>query len=286
MSKEEIFIVAEMGASHHQDFNTACDIIRASAWAGASAVKVQLFTPDQMTLDCTEPDFIIRDGPWRGLKMYDLYDAAYMPLEWYQPLSVLAKDLGLSFFTSVYHPDTVNAVDTPIYKIASFEINYPDLIEAVAKTKKPVFISTGMAEYGEIKEAVKAVRKYHNDITLLHCISEYPATVEQMNLKTIVALERGFKVKVGLSDHTTGTVTAVTSVPLGVRVIEKHIKVDDIGLDSFAVYPEQFRVMTETVRAAEKALGEVIYGGRKRFRRKEIEGKMLRTEECLKEKQS
>lgn len=277
MIKEEIFIVAEMGASHHQDFDTACEIIRAASWAGASAVKVQLFTPGQMTLDCTEPDFIIKDGLWRGFKLYDLYEAACMPFEWYQPLSSLAASLGLTFFTSVYHPDMVKAVETPIYKIASFEITYLDLIEEVAKTKKPVFISTGMAEYQEIKEAVKTVRKHHNDITLLHCVSEYPAQIEQMNLKTVPALERGFKVKVGLSDHTEGIVTAVASVPLGVKVIEKHIKVDDIGLDTFAVYPEQFKLMTETVRAAEKALGEVTYGGRKRFRRKEIEGKMLRT---------
>lgn len=285
--KEEIFIVAEMGASHHQDYQAAMDIIEAAWWAGANAVKVQAFKPDLMTLNSTDKRFIIKEGLWRGFKLWDLYDAVAMPIEWIEPLKEFAEKKGLVFFSSVYHPDLI--IDAPIYKIASFEINYLDLIEKVAKTKKPVFISTGMAEYGEIKKAVQTVKKYHNDITLLHCVSQYPAQIEEMNLKTIPALERGFKVKVGLSDHTEGVVAAVASVALDVRVIEKHIKVDDISLDSFAMYPEQFRVMVETVRAAEKALGEVTYGGKKQFRRKEIEGKWLRTaekEECLTTKQS
>ena len=292
MGKEEIFIVAEMGASHHQDYETAKQLIDAAKWAGADAVKVQMFTADQMTLNSKEDRFVIKEGLWKGFNLWDLYDAAAMPIEWVPDLRSRAFVLGLEFFASVYHPDMVKVAEEigiPIYKIASFEITYLELIEEVAKTKKPVIISTGMAEYNEIKASVGIVKKHHKDITLLHCVSEYPAEIERMNLKTIPALQRGFKVKVGLSDHTDGMVSAVVSVPLGISIIEKHIRINELGYDSFAVYPEQFKVMVETVRAAEKALGQVTYGGKKIFRREEINGKMIRTtgtEECLKEKQS
>lgn len=277
MSKE-VFIVAEMGASHRQDGKTAKEIITAAKWAGANAVKVQMFTPEQMTLNSKK--FLIKDGPWQGFKLYDLYEAAALPTEWVPGLKNFAEHLGLKFFASVYHPDMIPAAEeigNPIYKISSFEITYIDLIEEVAKLKKPVFISTGMAEYDEIKAAVDTVRKYHKDITLLHCVSNYPALFENMNLKTIPALERGFKVGAGLSDHTEGSVSAATAVSLGAKVIEKHIKTDDIGLDTFAVYPEQFRAMVEIVRATEKAIGKVTYGGEKKFRREKVEDKWIRT---------
>jgi len=279
MSKE-VMIVAEMGASHHQDFDTAVDIINAAALCGANAVKIQLFTPEQMTYDFTTPDFIIRDGLWKGFKLYDLYEAASLPLDWVPKLKKLAEGRELKFFATVYHPDMVDFAEEtgiPIYKIAAFENNYLDLIQRVADTKKPVMISTGAAEYGEIKEAVNIIKKKHNKITLLHCISKYPAPIDEMHLKTIPALKTAFRVRAGISDHTDGIVAAVASVPLGAKVIEKHIRVDDIGLDTFAVLPERFGVMVETVRAAEKALGKVTYGGDKKFRRKKIEGKMVRT---------
>jgi sialic acid synthase SpsE len=279
MSKE-VMIVAEMGASHHQDEKTAKELVEAAKWSGADAVKVQMFTADQMTLKSKDEKFVIKEGLWSGYRLYDLYEAAALPIEWVEGIKGFAEHLGLKFIASVYHPDMVDVAEKlkiPIYKIASFEITYPDLIEKVAQTKKPVMISTGMADYLEIKAAVNAVKKYHNKITLLHCVSEYPALTDKMNLKTIPALERGFRVRVGLSDHTDGLVSAAVSIALGARVIEKHIRVDDIGLDSFAVYPEQFRAMVEIIRATEKALGEVTYGGKKQFRRESIEGKMVRT---------
>lgn len=278
MSKE-VMIVADMGASHHQDQKTAKEIVEAAKWSGADAVKVQMFTPEQMTFNSKEAGFVIKDGLWGGFKLYDLYEAAALPTEWVPGLKQFAEHLGLKFFASVYHPDMIPAAEeigNPIYKIASFEITYLDLIDKVAQTKKPIIISTGMAEYDEIKAAVKTVRKYHNKITLLHCVSDYPALLENMNLKTIPALERSFKVKAGLSDHTDGMVSAVTAVALGASVIEKHIRTDDIGLDSFATYPEQFMAMVKIIRAAEKTMGKVTYGGEKKFRRKEIEGKMVR----------
>ena len=288
MSKE-VTIVAEMGASHHQDEKTAREIIEAAKWAGANAVKVQIFTADQMTLKSNDNKFIIKEGLWKGFRLWDLYDAAALPIEWISRLKNFAEHLGLKFFASVYHPDIVKVAEEigiSTYKISSFEITYLELIETAAKTKKPIIISTGSAEFNEIKKAVAAVRKYHKNITLLHCISEYPCLIEKVNLKTMDALGRVFKTKVGFSDHTGGMVAAVASVPLGARVIEKHIRIDDIGLDSFAIYPERFRVMVEAIRAAEKALGKVTYGGKKQFKRQEIEGKMLRTAECLKEEQS
>jgi len=278
MSKE-VTIVAEMGASHHQDEKTAKEIIEAAKWSGADAVKVQMFTADQMTLRSKGEKFIIKEGMWKGFGLWDLYDAAALPIEWVPGLKSFAEHLGLEFFVSVYHPDMVKIAEEMrifTYKISSFEINYLELIEAVAKTKKPIIISTGSAEYDEIKETVKTVRKHHKDITLLHCVSEYPCPIEKANLKTIEALGRVFGTKVGFSDHTEGIAAAVVSVPLGARLIEKHIKIDDIGLDSFAIYPDRFRVMVQAIRDAEKAVGEVTYGGKKQFKRQEIEGKMLR----------
>jgi sialic acid synthase SpsE len=279
MSKE-VKIVAEMGASHHQDAQTAKEIIDAAKWAGASAVKVQMFTADQMTLNSKDEKFIIKEGRWKGLKLWDLYDAAALPIEWVPQLKEYTEALGMGFFASVYHPDMVDVAESigiPIYKIASFEIPYLELIEKVAKTKKPVYISTGMAEYGEIKTIVNLVKKHHKKITLLYCVSEYPPKIEDMNLRTIDALGHSFKVRTGLSDHTEGIVAAVASVPLGVTVIEKHIRVDDISLDNFAIMPETFRVMVKTVRAAEQSLGKVEYSGEKKFRREEIEGRWIRT---------
>lgn len=237
-----------------------------------------MFTPDQMTLNSKE--YIIQEGQWKGFKLWDLYEAAALPVEWVPQLKEYAESLGLEFFATVYHPDMIavtESIGLPIYKIASFEIPYLELIEEVAKTKKPVYISTGMAEHKEIRTVVDLVRKYHKKITLLYCVSEYPPKMEDMNLRTIDAMGRTFKTRVGLSDHTEGMVAAIASVPLGVSVIEKHIRVDDIGLDDFAVMPETFRVMAKTIRAAEQSLGKVVYGGEKKFRREEIEGRWIRT---------
>jgi len=278
MSKE-VKIVAEMGASHHQDGETAKQIIDAAKWAGADAVKVQMFTPDQMTLNSKEDRFIIKEGQWKGFKLWDLYEAAAMPVEWVPGLKNYTESLGMEFFTSVYHPDAVDwaeEIGIPKYKIASFEITYLELIEKVAKTKKPVYISTGTATFDEIKAAVNAVKKHNKKLTLLYCVSEYPPRIEDMNLRTIDAMGHAFKARMGLSDHTEGMVAAVASVSLGVTVIEKHIRVDDIGLDNFAMMPEPFRIMVKTVRAAEQSLGRVTYGGKKKFTREKIEGRWIR----------
>lgn len=253
----------------------ALDLVLAARDVGADAVKVQLFTPDQMALKSGE---VIPDGEWKDKTLYELYQEAYMPFEWVSELRKAAEDVGLIFFATVYHPDAVDEFpDLPIYKISSFEVSYHELIEKVARTKKPVIISTGMADYKEIETAVKLVRKEHNDITLLRCVSSYPATIEQMNLKTIPAMSHSFKVPVGLSDHTTGIVASVVAVSLGAAVIEKHLTIDGEGLDgTFSIMPDRFAIMVKTIRAAEASLGEVTYGGKKQFRRTNVNGKMLR----------
>ena len=254
----------------------AVELIYAAKQAGADAIKVQLFLPDQMTLN--DGKTIISDDPWAGRTLYELYYETFLPFEWVPKLRKVAEEKGLVFFATVYHPDTVDDFpDMPIYKIASFEITYLTLIEKVAQTKKPVIISTGMADYAEIETAVKLVRKYHNDITLLRCVSDYPAEIEQMNLKTIPAMSNSFKLPVGLSDHTTGIVAAVVAAGLGAVVVEKHLTIDGKGLDGgFSIKPSRFKVMAETIRAAEASLGEVTYGGEKKYRRQLVEGRMVR----------
>lgn len=275
---EKCFIVAEMGANHHQSFQRAVALIRAAKTIGADAVKIQMFTPEQMAEETGEK---IASGPWSGLTLRQIYEKAAMPLEWIPKLKKIANDEQILLFATVFHPDMVDEAENlkmPIYKIASFEITWPALIEKAASTGKPVIISTGSAEYKEIEAAVKAAVKYHGDVALLKCTSQYPAPLERMNLITIPALEHVFKVDVGLSDHTEGIVAPVVAVSLGAKIIEKHLTLDGRGLDGgFSILPDRFNVMVGTIRAAEKALGRVDYGGEKTYHRKMIGGKMLRT---------
>jgi len=268
-------IIAEIGASHNQDYQTALDLVFAAQEAGADTIKVQMFTPDQMALESGK---IIKDGPWAGHTLYELYEKAAMPLEFVPKLKKLCQQLEMGFIATVYHPDMVKTAEEmgiERYKISSFELPWLELIETVAKTKKPILMSVGMAEYKEIETAITTAKKYTKDITLLWCVSEYPADPAKMNLRTMAKL-RKFNCKVGMSDHSSGYVVPVVAMTLGATVLEKHIKVNG-GLDeSFALTPVQFAAMTEIVRAAEKSIGKVQYGGKKRFRRKEIEGKWMR----------
>lgn len=269
-------IVAELGASHKQDYETALALVFAAQESGADTIKVQMFTPDQMA---QKDGPKIKDGPWAGRDLYSVYEEAAMPLEFVPKIKKLANQLGMGFIASVYHPDmvaTAEEMGIERYKIASFEVPWRAFIEEVAKTKKPVIISVGMAEYREIDAAVRTVKVHHKDLTLLWCISEYPAGQTKMNLRAIEKL-RKFKCKSGLSDHSTGYVASVVAVALGATMLEKHIQVDG-GLDAgFALTPVQFKAMVDIVRVAEKGLGNGYYGGKKKFRRKEVEGQWLRT---------
>ncbi len=274
---KRVFIVAEMGSNHCQSFQKAIALLYVAKESGADAVKVQLFEADFMADKNDKP---IESGLWEGHTLHDLYLKTSLPLQWILKLKKIAEQAGLVFFTSVYYPEAVplaEQFDNPIYKISSFEIDYTDLLEAVAKTNKTVILSTGSADLSEIYNAVKIIRKYHNNLAILRCVSEYPTPLEMMNLHTILDMRKRFQCPIGLSDHSSGMVAPVTAVALGARIIEKHLKVDDEGFDAeFSLNPEQFATMVKTIRATETALGKVDYGGVKRYRRKLINGRMLR----------
>lgn len=274
-------IIAEMGASHQQSFAKAVAIIKVTKEIEADGIKVSMFTPDDMTLNEKGKQFDITKGPWAGYNLYELYRESCMPFDWIPQLKEVAESLDLKFIVSVYHPDTVDKAEKmgiETYKVASFELRYDKLLKRLAQTKKPVILSTGSATYKEIQRAVRLFKTADVDLTLLKCTSSYPAEHEDMNLRTIPALAHGFKVKVGLSDHSLGIVAPVIAVSLGATMIEKHISLDEDGLDSdFAVLPDRFNRMVKTIRAAEASLGEVTYGGKKSYHRRMVNGRMVRT---------
>jgi len=270
-------IIAEMGAEHQQSFQKALAIVWSAAEAGADAVKIQMFTPDDMTLNSSDDRFVIKEEQWSGQTLYELYEKTCMPYDWIPHLKEHTESRGMEFIVTVFHPRTVSiAEDMGIetYKVASFEINYENLILALDKTDKPVIVSTGSATYKEIESVVKVLRR---NLTLLKCTSQYPAPIESMNLKTIPALEHCFKVPAGLSDHTTGIVAPVVAVSLGAVVVEKHITIDGKGMDgSFAILPDRFATMVQAIREAEKSLGEIDYGGKRSYHRQLIDSEMQR----------
>lgn len=263
-----IFILAELSANHRQQFDEAVKLIEAAKEAGADAIKLQTFAPDTLTIQCDSSNFRISGGtPWDGKTLYDLYAEAYMPWEWQPQLKVIAEELGLDFFSTAFEPSAVDFLEeigVPIHKVASFEIVDIPLIKKMARTGKPLIISTGMATLGEIEEAVQAAcRAGAHQIALLKCTSGYPAPPEEMNLRTIPHLAQAFNVPIGLSDHTLGIAVPVAAVALGACIIEKHIILsrDNPSPDSdFSLEPHEFREMVDAIRTAEKALGQVHYG--------------------------
>jgi pseudaminic acid synthase len=261
------YIIAEMSANHDHDFDKAVKIIEAAHEAGADAVKLQTYTPDTMTIDSDKPHFQIKGTIWEGRNLYDLYGEAYTPWEWQPELKQIANDLGMDLFSTPFDfsaVDFLEEMDVPVHKIASFENVDIPLIRYIARTGKPIIMSTGMATLAEIDEAVQAIRAEGNDqIVLLKCTSSYPAPPEEANLRTIPHLAEAFGVVAGLSDHTMGSAVPIAAVTLGARVIEKHFTLsrDDPGPDSsFSMEPHEFRQMVDAVRMAEKALGKINYG--------------------------
>ncbi|MCS3661161.1 pseudaminic acid synthase [Salinibacter ruber] len=260
------YIVAEMSANHHQDFGRAENIIRAAADAGADAIKLQTSRPDRITIDSDKEPFRIKQGPWQGKTLYELYEETYTPWEWQPKLQQTAHDLGLDLFSSPFDPTAVDFLEemgVPAYKVASFEIVDLPLIRQIAETGKPTIMSTGMATLGEIDEAVRAFREAGGtELALLACTSSYPAPPDEMHLRRIPHLAETFDVVPGLSDHTLGTEVPVAGVSLGARIIEKHLTLsrEDKGPDSdFSLEPDEFADMVRAVRKTEKALGEVRY---------------------------
>jgi pseudaminic acid synthase len=264
---QPVHIIAEMSANHNHDFDQAVKIIRIAKESGADAVKLQTYTPDTITIDCDQEDFRIGKGTiWEGRTLYDLYKEAYMPWEWQLKLKEIADDLGLGLFSSPFDHtavDFLEKMDVPAYKIASFELVDLPLIRRVAKTGKPIIMSTGMATLAEIDEAAHTAREAGaTQIALLKCTSAYPAPPEEMNLRTIPHLSEAFQVPVGLSDHTLGVAVPIAAVALGACIVEKHLTLSRSvpGPDqAFSLEPLEFKAMVEAIRVAEKALGEVSY---------------------------
>lgn len=263
-----VYVIAEISANHNQNFENAIRIIQAAKEAGADAVKLQTYTPDTMTIHSDERYFKISGGtPWDGYTLYDLYSEAYMPWDWQPKLKEMANNLDLDLFSSAFDTtavDFLEDMEVPIHKIASFEIVDIPLIEKMASHGKPLIISTGMATLGEIEEAVKAARGAGaHQIALLKCTSAYPASPEEMNLRTIPDLSEAFGVSVGLSDHTLGIEAPVAAIALGACIIEKHITISrsSPGRDSgFSLEPQEFKEMVKSIRNVEKALGRTHYG--------------------------
>jgi pseudaminic acid synthase len=265
---EPTFVVAEMSANHRGSLAVARELIAAIAESGADAVKLQTYTPDSLTIDSDAAPFRLRmSGPWRGRALYDLYSEGQMPWSWQAELVELANDLGLTAFSSPFDDEAVallEKIGVPAYKIASFELVDHGLIALAAATGKPLIMSTGMASVDEIAEAV-AVAKSHgaHGVALLKCTSAYPATADEMNLRTMTDLQRRFDVQVGLSDHTIGNLAALLAVTLGARIIEKHVCLERAagGPDAhFSLEPSELKEMVEVIREAEQALGTVHYG--------------------------
>jgi len=262
---DKTFIIAELSANHNQDFDLAVRTIKAMADAGADAVKVQTYKPESLVMNIDNAHFgTIKTGLWKGVTRYQLYKDACMPYEWHEPLKKAADECGLVFFSTPFDlegVDVLEDVDIPIYKIASFEINDIPLIKKVASCHKPIIMSTGVADYEDIRIAINACHEMGNDnISLLKCTSEYPATYDQANLLTIPDMIKAFDCKVGVSDHTLGYIVPMTAVALGARIVEKHFILDRSlgGADSvFSMEPSEFRTMVDNIRAVEKTFGIV-----------------------------
>ena len=263
-SGQPVYIIAELSANHQQRFERAVELIEAAKAAGADAVKCQTYTPDTLTLKSDQPWFRIAGGTlWDGCTLHELYRRAYMPWEWQADLKVRAERLGLTWFSTAYDRTAVEfleGLDVPAYKVASFELTDTPFIEAVARTGKPVILSTGMATLAEIEEAVQAVRRIGTtQVALLKCTSAYPAPPSEMNLRAIPHLAQTFNVPVGLSDHTLGTSVAVAAVALRACIIEKHLALSRKlpGPDAaFSLEPHEFKEMVHAVRQVEQAMGQ------------------------------
>ena len=257
------YVIAELSANHNGSLERALQTIDAAKRCGADAVKLQTYTADTMTIDCDAPDFMIRGGLWDGFKLYDLYKWAETPYEWHQPMFEHARKIGITVFSTPFDEtavDLLEGLNTPAYKIASFELVDLPLIKYVASTGKPMIMSTGMASEAEIDEAVTTARDAGcKDLVLLHCVSSYPAPMDQSNLRQIPELAKRFGALAGLSDHTIGTTASVAAIALGACLIEKHFTLSRVekGPDSeFSLEPADLeRLCTET-KEAWQALGK------------------------------
>jgi pseudaminic acid synthase len=261
------YIIAELSANHGQSYERALEVFRAAKDAGADAIKLQTYTADTLTIDCRRSEFMAGKGTlWEGKNLHDLYAEAYTPWEWQPELKKEAESLDLHCFSTPFDDtavDFLEGINVPAHKIASFELVDTELLKKVAATGKPVIMSTGMASFEEIEEAVRTLRAHGcTQLALLKCTSAYPSLPEDMNLRTIPHMAESFRVPIGLSDHTLGVAVPIAAIALGACIIEKHLTIrrSDGGPDgAFSLEPDEFRTMVEAVRVAEKSLGKVSY---------------------------
>ena len=227
------YIIAEISANHNGNVENAFKIIDMAKRCGADAVKMQTYTPDTITLNSLKEDFVIKDGLWKGRTLHQLYEWAHTPWEWHAELFAYSKEVGITLFSTPFDDSAVaflEELNTPAYKIASFECTDLNLIKRAASTNKPLIISTGMANDSEIGEAVDTALKFGSgELTLLHCVSGYPSPAAEYNLRTLADMKNRFGVHVGLSDHTLDNTTAIAAVALGAVMVEKHVTLDRNG---------------------------------------------------------
>ena len=262
----EPYVICEISANHNGRLDRALELLDAAAATGADAIKMQSYTADTLTIDHDGPGFVIEGGLWHGRRLYELYQEAQTPFEWHEALFARARALGVTLFSTPFDEsaaDLLESLDAPAFKIASFEAVDLPLIAYVASKKRPMIISTGMCNLGEIGDAVRTARDNGcKELVLLHCVSSYPAPDEDSNLRTLAHLGQAFDVVPGLSDHTFGTAVAIASVALGGSVIEKHFTLSraDGGPDStFSLEPDEFRALVGDCKRAWRALGRVGY---------------------------
>ena len=265
---QPVYVIAEISANHNHEFEQAAKIVRAAKDAGADAVKLQTYTADTITLRSDQECFVVKGGTlWDGKTLHNLYGEAFMPWEWQPKLKVIANELGMDLFSSAFDETAVDFLESmgvPAHKVASFELVDIPLIQKMASTGKPLIMSTGMASLDEIDEAVAAARGAGaTQIALLKCTSAYPASPEEMNLRTIPYLAAHAGLPVGLSDHTMDVAVPVTAIALGACIIEKHLTLSRAvpGPDSaFSLEPSEFKAMVDAVRIAERSLGQARFG--------------------------
>lgn len=260
------YVIAELSANHNGSLDNALTLIKKAKEAGADAIKIQTYRADTITIKSDRDEFTIKEGLWKGQTLFDLYESAHTPWSWHQQLFDYARKVNITLFSSPFDKTAVDLLEdlnTPAYKIASFEAIDLPLIRYVASTKKPMIISTGMANIEEIAAAVDTAKSHGcSQLALLHCVSAYPAQAEDYNLRTIMDIAERFNTVTGLSDHTLGNATTLSSIALGAAIVEKHFTLDRNGGgpdDSFSMEPHDLEMLCRDAQVAWKALGKVSY---------------------------
>lgn len=276
----EPYVICELSGNHNGSLDRALALVDAAAATGCDAIKLQTYTPDTITIESDRPEFWLRGGLWDGKSLHQLYGEAYTPYEWHPALFERARALGVTMFSTPFDETAVSlleSLDTPAYKIASFEMSDLPLVALIASKKKPIIMSTGMANHAEIKAAVETARTHGcTELVLLHCVSNYPSDIRDANVRTVPALAQEFGCPSGLSDHTMGTAASVAAIALGACVIEKHFTLAraDGGPDAgFSLEPHEFKTLVNDCKLAHQALGRAHFEtlgselGSRQFRR-------------------